>query len=65
MDDAFGYFACVFWMIILIVGLNDHNKKVEKQYPDNSDLRVSLYGHYFLLIAMIGLLIREIIRSFT
>lgn len=64
----FGYLGCAVFLILGIVSLNDHNKKLESMFPDNNndfhrrakmELHVSLYVFYLLLFALIALFIRS------
>ena len=69
--------AVIVLLIICLVDLNDHNKKVDKMFADpdpnlpdarhwrmRHELHVSLYGFYLLLILLIALLIKSLINEF-
>ena len=64
-----GYLVCAIWLIICLVDLYDHNRKVEKMFPDSADpsqnasrreLTVSFYGFGFLIIMLIVFFIRSL-----
>jgi len=65
----YGYLAGIIYLIILIFDLQSHNKKVDELFPDDSskehwnkrsELKVSLYGHGFLLILLAGFFIKSL-----
>ena len=53
--------AALFFLIIFMVDIKDHNKKVEDMFPDHSDglqnekrheLTISTYGCWFILLLL-------------
>ena len=66
----YGYIAGLFFLALCIVDIRDHNKKVEEEWPDDSDqhhwhmrqkFRINLIGHYFLAILLAAMLVRNIL----
>lgn len=66
----FGYLACIFVLIICLVDLVNHNKKVDELFPDDSnqhhwhmrsELKIRFYGFGILLILLIAFFIKSII----
>ena len=66
--------GCIAVCVFNIWDLKEHNKKVEKNWPDISDQNhvhnrltytVGLGGEYILLVILIGLFIKELLEELT
>ena len=65
---------CLVLLIICIIEVRQHNEKVEELWPDETynqkdremrrEMTVSLVGHYFFLLILIGFLIKSIIQEY-
>ncbi len=64
----FGYILCAVWLIICLVDLHNHNKKIEKMFPEEfnpdhrrnrDNLTISFYPFGFLLVMLIVLFIKS------
>lgn len=61
--------ALIVFYLLLLVDISNHNKKVDKQWPDGTDpvqsdmarrFRITGYPYYLFLVLLIGLLIKNI-----
>ena len=66
----YGYLICAVFLIICLVDLVNHNKKVDELFPDDSnkqhwnmrlELKIRLYVFVLLLIFLIGFFVWSII----
>lgn len=69
----FIYLSCAILLFFAIGDLHQHNKKVEKMFPDPDDKRqsdmrreltISLFGFYFVLIILVGASVLSLIKAF-